>query len=48
MRGLDPRIHLLCEIDRRVKPGDDVVIGFVIAGLDPIGAKIALASRNLM
>jgi hypothetical protein len=24
MRGLDPRIHRLCEkMDRRVKPGDD-------------------------
>jgi hypothetical protein len=25
MRGLDPRIHHLCEMDCRVKPGNDEV-----------------------
>jgi hypothetical protein len=28
MRGLDPRIHPLKKMDRRVKPGDDASIRF--------------------
>src|SRR4030081_3549750 len=42
MRGLDPRIHLLREMDCRVKPGNDGEWYLVGAHADPIEIALVL------
>jgi 2-aminobenzoate-CoA ligase len=47
MRGLDPRIHLLKRMDRRVKPGDDRNLMLDVSAYADSFARDALPPREL-